>query len=287
MKKKSLEKYNAIIVQDGVLCYAHPITLNQQRKIAAQFPAFTCAELDKKAVKENAFKLRDKNGRFFGWCLTPSVSTQDFSQDNAIINGFYKDNAVFHISHDGGISPYMASFKGYGLRVSIHLKYMSDSKVTKSCVNKTLTNNICTHAINYNPGNSFPLTITSTAPVVMFGKREYLWLNRNECETNQEDFMDLVSLKIIAKAKGYKKGEFNFADNKKLQRQCVEKALQDSDEEELPLVMKGFLFEQENYQRFILPQAEKIEWPQNIENFSQFDISDSDSFMLDCTEKTK
>lgn len=94
---------------------------------------------------------------------------------------------------------------------------------------------------------------TSTAPVVTFGKKKYIWLNKDECENGKEKTMSLVSLELIARAKPFDKdgktNDYGSEAAKDLRQQCEDEALKFATDEEKKLLVKVRLSEKDGYEK--------------------------------------
>jgi len=86
------------------------------------------------------------------------------------------------------------------IRPEMFLAFDKNSDVVKTLKNKTRTSKVYCNPngdINFDKTTSklADAKVTSTAPIVEFGGRPYIWLNRSECISGEQNLMHIVSEK--------------------------------------------------------------------------------------------
>lgn len=210
--------------------YVNLISSSDYVEISKKFPAFLCASSSGKKISAYSHPIF-KTGYYF--TRNPFPGTAD------------EIKCVYYL---GNISRSLSNSNNSGLRVSLQTIYNPESKLVKTCkkVSKTAT--------IWNDAKSF--SITSVAPIVIFGRQQYIWLNKKECENGKEPTMRLVSLDLVAKANAFdKKGKTNDYGSdavKSLRQQCEEEALGKGCEnlsgEERSMLVKVRLTEKDKYE---------------------------------------
>lgn len=184
-------------------------SINDVKEILKKFPAFVIAPLSQKAIDSGTISYKkDVFGNEHGmFCiLAPNLWGEGLRTASAAGDTFYPVYV-----NDTGIRP------------SIQVIYNAESEIVKSCriVEKT------TKTENDE--------VTSKAPVVTFAKKDYIWLNKKECENKSEKTMRLISTEVQAKANV----EF---ETKTFAERCEEEVLEFATEEEKSMLVKyGYL----------------------------------------------
>lgn len=212
-----------------ILNYANLLSLSDYNEIFSKFPAFSCAKLSKKAKQDNLYG--DKINKSHSYYLRSPENTYPY--------------LVQTIDCYGGRGTLNSQFKD-GLRVSIQLKYHPQSDIVKNCITISQTSKICDLKED---------SITSTAPIVTFGKIKYIWLNKNECENNNEKTMRLTSLEILAKSVPFddygQTNDYGSYFTRQIRKQCENEAFGinfcDLTKEEKAMLVKVKLSSKDNY----------------------------------------
>ena len=117
--------------------------------------------------------------------------------------------------------------------------------------------------LNYNiKDEDYPrIEVTSTAPIVMFGGKRYIWLNREECQQGQTDIMNLLSEYGHDMALPFdcdlKRQSTDLADALPLLIQYDQVAFGECKENELELVIPYLLSSEDDYSSDRHPKAVK------------------------------
>ncbi len=229
----------ARVTKDGVICYAHPITVGQYKRMEEKgLDAFKSAPLSDRALQEGAGFYNKTYGT--GYCFTTSAMPDS-------------SNAVRSILDDGSLYCDVSEADDAGLRVALHPIYNPQSKIVKTEKSQTRTAQIG------NDKNSKTERKTSTGTVVTVGGIQYLWLNKNECENGNEKTMDLISTEIVACSVPFGREDKpnDYAEATDLQEQCEAVALEHCDEEELALLQEGLLSKEDNYENWTSLEVKK------------------------------
>ncbi len=232
----------ARVTKDGVMCYAHPITVGQYERMGKKgLDAFKAASLSERAKKEGTRHFPDTD---LGVCYTPTV--------RHIPRGFAVSVGPLYVDTDGRLDNMVDFTDNAGLRVSLHPIYRQDSKIVKTAQMQARTTRI------FN-GKGTEET-TSIGKVVTVGGIKYLWLNEDECKNGTEKGMDLVSVELVARAvtSPCRLGpDYDYLQNTKFQQQCEAVALENCDEEELALLQEGLLSKEDNYENWASLEVKK------------------------------
>lgn len=160
-------------------------------KIRERFPAFFSSEI---ANGDETNEIDPKYKQYkTGPYLTRTVERSH--QDN----GTEEQPDVFCVSQDGGLVDGYGAYNSswYYVRFEILVPYDKTSDIVKNC--KMVDRAGPSMPLTYSTFNKTPVIETSTAPIVPFGNLEYIWLNKQECETGKNNLMDLVVLKLHLK----------------------------------------------------------------------------------------
>ena len=220
-------------------------------EIMTKFPAFASASLSAKAKKDLAFENSDyKAGYYFTRTALPGSS-----------------DGVKYVGTDGDLRWTRSYNYDTGLRVALQIIYNPECNLVKGCKKVSRTAEI------WDKKKGDTVKTTSKAPVVTFGKKEYIWLNKDECENGTEKSMRLVSLELIAGAKPFDKdgntNDYGSDATKELRQQCQDEAFEFATEEEKTMLVKVRLSKEDGYEKAepILEKDELEEFKQNPEKF--------------------
>ncbi len=201
-----------------------------------KFPAFMSAKLSERAKKEETFAYGN-NGYF------PMRTSS------------HEPNRIICVNYNGSRIPQIAKMPNAGLRVAMQVMYTPESSIVKS------TKNLKRVSTLYGDQE-----VTNEAPIVTFGKNEYIWFNKEECEAGKDATMKLCSLNLLAKAvpfeKDMEKGDYaDFARATELQEQALQVATENCTEEELEMIVPVKMSDKDEYATAepILPELKKEE----------------------------
>ncbi len=205
----------------------YPVSEIEQKGILKKFPAYASAKLSERAQKEGCWK----NATYgTGWYFTRSALMDSSPR---VLCGF-----------DDGDLLYRHNYCDHGsVRIALQIIYNPESNVVKSCEMKTKTELI------FNRDSAQMEKVTTTAPIVVFGKKEYVWLNKEECENGTAKTMELVSVKLLARSVPFDKDgkSTDFAKAVELQKQYFDVATENCTEEELEMLVPVVMNDKDNY----------------------------------------
>lgn len=197
-----------------------------------KYPAFVPARVTKSA-KEQGANLVTKQGN--GYFVTSSSYDEGYGDQ------------VFYVEDDGRFVVDYGSAPGCGLRVAFGCIYNSESRVVQSC--KYVTKKQESYLDHMKE---------CTAPVVRFGRKEYIWLNMEDCESGKDKVMMLINLRMGRKAVPFsEENDYNdYARATKLHNQAEEDVLEFATEEEKAMIVPMILTSEDGYesQTYLLPQ---------------------------------
>ncbi len=204
----------------------YPISIMQVRKLREKHPTFAGADVSIRAEREGVTRT---------WYRYSSFYTR-----NAYKNSPYY---VTIGTLDGKLHEATTTQSDNGLRLSLHIVYNAESDIVKN--HKQLSKK----AIVWNKRTGKGEPVTSTAPVVVYGKKEYIWLNMEECEIDKAKTMELVSVKLLAKSAPFNRdtNSSDFANAVELQKQCFDVATENCTEEELSMLVPVVMSDKDNY----------------------------------------
>ena len=202
----------------------YQISVRDLEKLLEKFPVFASAELSDAAKKQGVYASKETQT---AWYFTRNASE----------NGW-----VIYVGYTGGLISYAASNPDTGLRVGLRVLYNSDSAVVKSL------HFAKRKGIVWDPKTQTKKIMAGKAPVVTFGKIEYIWLNQEDCELGVAKTMELVSLKLLAKAVPFSiNGRNNYEDAVALREQSKDVALKSCSSEELAMIVPVYMSNADNY----------------------------------------
>ncbi len=201
------------------------------QEIIKKFPAFASASLSAKAKKDGAYENSNHKA---GYYFTRTASPDSSHEVQAVLD-------FSSLFCDG------SRLYGVGLRVALQIIYNPDNSLVKSCKEVSRTAEV------WDKEKRKFVKTTSKAPVVTFGKKDYIWLNKDECEKGKEKTMRLISLELIARAKPFDKtgstNDYGSEAAKELREQCQDEALEFATREEKKLLVKVRLSEKDGYEK--------------------------------------
>ena len=210
--------------------YVNLPSLSDYRELLDKYHAFAVAQPLIKAIREHTFV--DKN---YG---TGYYFTRNADE---------KPDKIAVIFPDGHVSSQSGKFTILGLRVTLQLAYNKNYTMLKNCRMVTNTAYVWNGKINK------AVKSTRTAPIVTFGKIDYVWLNKEECEKGIQNTMRLISVTLLANAKPFdENGETNdYGSNAtiEIRRQCEKEALRYATTEEKSMLVKVRLSSEDGYEK--------------------------------------
>ena len=160
-------------------------TFQQFNKYFEKFRAFMPAQTSAKAKEQGAGTNPDTGNGWYFLC-EPYPGYSEFMRV---------------IASAGVCVPYISSDNIAGLRVAMQLKYQKENPILKTCAPLTREAKVWEdpNGTEYSKQGQYT-TITSTAPIITFGKKEYIWLNQEDCESGNATEMDCWSLDLLERA---------------------------------------------------------------------------------------
>lgn len=196
-----------------------------------KYPAFMNPKLSIK--KTNWFGVDSQNTPKYGWFILRSSSKS--SHKLLICSG--DETADFDYKNQSKYT--------IGLRIAFKLKYNPYSTVFKTLHEES--SSIFIHDEKKNKEKE----IVNTAPIIIFGGNECIWLNKEECENEQNDIMDLWTLDLVDSVFYYDFEEQHidsFEKAKDLIQDCSKILKQNCSKEELDMLVKVKINEKDNYE---------------------------------------
>lgn len=207
-----------------------------------KFRTFMCADLSEKVRNQY---------RGAGAIIIPLAGSYWLRSSGSILDVDYEDEAWVGERNDTRSTAWCCSDKVF-LRVALQLKYNPECKIVKDCkvVERAQWVFDSENGTIYSSEgkNRF---FQSSAPIVTFGKKEYIWLNKKECERGVDKTMKLWSLKVLERAvpfsrKNYR-GNNDFGKATELHAQIDRVAKEDCTEEELAMIVPVRMSDKDGY----------------------------------------
>jgi len=131
------------------------------------------------------------------------------------------------------------------LRVALPLIYNPQSSIVRGCRNLKRTTKV------WNEKNKEDEKVTSEAPIVKYGKIDYIWTNKEECESGKSKVMNLVSLDLVERAMPFDSElkHNDFAKAKDIRLQCEVVAFENATEEEKAMAVEVSMSSEDNYEK--------------------------------------
>jgi len=206
----------------------------EYKKYFKKFRAIMGAKLSIKAKEHKAWECDKYCDKGYFLMRTPLV---DSTSHIAVGGG-------------GGVLCWDLSYRTTaGLRVAFRLKYDTKSSVVKSCrmlkqTSLVYENNEQCEAVE--KGKKYE--VTSAVPIIIFGGKECIWLNKEECENGQNETMELWTLELLDCAKPFYKDN-DFGNAIELQKQCYKELTIGCNDEELNMVVGVKMSKEDNYEK--------------------------------------
>lgn len=204
---------------------AYQLSVKDVQRLIERFPVFASAELTEEAIRQGAFQDLSKNA---GWYFTRNAA---------------EGKLVTYVGLTGWCISYLASNSSTGLRYGLRIDYDPKSPVMKTlrCERK--------RGYAWDTESGTKILTAGKAPVVTFGGIDYIWVNRELCESGMVGEMELVTLKLVARATPYSRNnESNdYKDAKELQFQTQVVALSKCTEAERNMIHPIDLTDEDDY----------------------------------------
>lgn len=199
-----------------------------------KFRAFIGAKLSAKAKKQGAYENDTyKNGWYF--LRTPLAGSF-----NGVSYGIPDGTRVWNYTR----------IIDAGLRVAFQLIYNPECNLVKGCKTMTQTSKVWDDVKGkVYSGNGKEIKVTSEAPIIEFGGKKCIWLNKDECEKGIDKTMKCWTLELIERAVPFDKdGNHNdFGKAKELIVQCESALKEGCSKEELDMLVKVRMRKEDNY----------------------------------------
>ena len=143
----------------------------------------------------------------------------------------------------GGLIAYSPANSDTGLRFGMRYKYEENGDVLKTL------HEVKRKGYVWDPKTQTKHFMKDKAPVVTVGGIEYIWINKEECENKEDRTMELISLKLIAKARPFNKSEWNnnYNEADELREQSEFLALFNCSPEERSKIVPVFISSKDNF----------------------------------------
>ncbi len=203
----------------------YQISAKDLEKLLKKFPVFASAELSENARTQGAFENKETKT---GWYFTR----------NKAENGW-----VIYVGFCGGLIAYSPANSDTGLRFGMRYKYEENGDVLKTL------HEVKRKGYVWDPKTQTKHFMKDKAPVVTVGGIEYIWINKEECENKEDRTMELISLKLIAKARPFNKSEWNnnYDEADELREQSEFLALFNCSPEERSKIVPVFISSKDNF----------------------------------------
>ena len=223
----------------------------EYEKYFDKFRAFMSADLSEKADEQGAYHGFRKGK---GWYPLRSAMLSDspeifIKERGRIVDRFplYSPNSIAFGDEFGELDWFSSTIDRAGLRVAFKVIYNPNSSLVKGCrIEKRTT-------LVYDIKTGENINVTSSAPIVKFGNKDCIWLNKEGCENGKSKEMELWTLDLIEKAEpfdedGYKRTN-DFAKATELIAQCDRVLKENCTKEELDMIVPVEMSSEDNYEK--------------------------------------
>lgn len=233
-------KYNCAIILTGDIFMSEIIvsacipSLKEHFLCSCKFKAFTSASPSPIARSQGA------------------MEDSYFNAGSYPLRTAFKDyeKLIFYVESDGSTNWNSGYVIGAGLRIALQLVYNPHSPTVKSCkfINKAAKVWNKANATARNQEGKYE-EVTSCAPIIIFGKNKYIWLNKTECEAKIDTTMKCLSLELLECAVPFDStlSHNDFGKATGLIEQCNKVATENCSDEELKLLVKVKLSDKDGY----------------------------------------
>ena len=219
----------------------------EYEKYFDKFRAFMSADLSEKAKEQNAFCSSSYNGK--GWYPLRSALSGSASR-------------VFCGDINGSLGWINSHNFNAGMRVAFKVIYNPDSSLVKGCRTEKRT------TLVYDEKKEKNFNVTSSAPIVKFGGKDCIWLNKEDCENGKSKEMELWTLDLVEKAVPFNRNDTeqplmsfsecrqkidekttDFAKATELIAQCDRVLKENCTKEELDMIVPVEMSSEDNYEK--------------------------------------
>lgn len=223
---------------------ANPVCVSEIKEIKERFPSYASANVTGKAKDSGVERVMCGTGDYVTRCAYV------FDSEDAAL---YDYDCIAFADEFGELDGAEVECGIWGIRASVQILYDEKSKVVASCKQKERT------AFVHNDETNRIEKVSSVAPIVMFGKKEYIWMNIEECKANDSPVMRLVGVKIID---GYYPVNDPLCDKysnlEELQDWCFEAVTEFCSDEEKKSIVSVVMTDEDNFES-AKPILEKVE----------------------------
>ena len=208
----------------------------EYKKYFTKFRAFMSADVSENAKEEKAFCSSEFKGKGWYRLRSPVSSSAD---------SIYCGDECGCLNYES----YDDLFAG--LRVAFKIIYNPNSSLVKGCrIEKRTT-------LVYKKAKKNTINVTSSAPIVRFGGKDCIWLNKEDCESGKSKVMELWTLDLIERAMSFDDTEpfglheetNDFAKAKKLIKQCDRVLKENCTKEEIDMIVPVQMSSEDNYEK--------------------------------------
>lgn len=214
----------------------NPISLTEYKELKGKFPAYASAKVCTKALERGVEKDLCGMGAFLTRCAYRFDEKTGEPDDDVDCMAF--------VDEFGEVDGAEVEWCIWGVRPSVIIEYDPNSKVVASLKEKEKT------ALIFDEETEQIKKVTSVAPIVRFGKKEYIWMNEEACETGVSPTMSLISVKILD---GYVAVEDPMVDIygelEELQDACYDAVTEYCTPEEKASIVKVGMRGEDNFER--------------------------------------
>ena len=207
------------------------------------------ADLSEKADEQGAYHGFRKGK---GWYPLRSAMLSDspeifIKERGRIVDRFplYSPNSIAFGDEFGELDWFSSTIDRAGLRVAFKVIYNPNSSLVKGCrIEKRTT-------LVYDIKTGENINVTSSAPIVKFGGKDCIWLNKEDCESGKSKEMELWTLDLVERAVPFDKkmGTNDFAKATKLIAQCDRVLKENCTKEELDMIVPVEMSSEDNYEK--------------------------------------
>ena len=202
----------------------------EYKKYFTKFRAFMSADVSENAKEEKAFCSSEFKGKGWYRLRSPVSSSAD---------SIYCGDECGCLNYES----YDDLFAG--LRVAFKIIYNPNSNLVKGCRTEKRT------TLVYKKAKKNTINVTSSAPIVRFGGKDCIWLNKEDCESGKSKEMELWTLDLIERAVPFdREGKTDdFAKATELIAQCDRVLKENCTKEELKMIIPVKMSSEDNYEK--------------------------------------
>ena len=219
-------------------------------------------------------KVRKEIDRFYNFKDTSDYPLSSAHNDHLSLS--YGENGIYYGKHDGTLDYNNSAYGGYGLRVSTQIIYNPKFASIKNCreIEDEVDIYDCGDPI-WNKGG-INRKISGKKYIVTFGGIDYVWLNKEECESGQALVMQLWNDKLDIAAYPFDMYEYGrnrtYPSAVSLRKQCFEYVTENCTPEELAMLVTVRRTRRDGYESKTLVLTPEIQL-KVIEAFDDYKVS--------------